>query len=51
MKKTWSKIKDRLFMTGLIMAFVIIVFSCFFVSFKVWRIQHPDAPSWTYILR
>lgn len=28
-----------------------VIYCCFYVDFKLWRIEHPNAPTWIYWVR
>lgn len=46
-----KRIIENLKAAGVVIAVVAVIALIFWANFKVWRLQHPDAPGWTYIFK
>jgi predicted ferric reductase len=44
----YNKKKPTLWGLIVVMLFIAL---CFKIDYTVWRLQHPEAPAWTYILK
>lgn len=36
---------------GIISLIILLLGGCGYINFKIWRLQHPNAPTWTYFLK
>lgn len=50
-----NKIKEKIikFVVFSILTVIlgIVFYGAFWLDFKVWKLQHPEAPTWTYLLK
>lgn len=42
--------KELAKLTAVVVGVPALIFLCFFANFKVWRMKHPTAPTWTYFV-
>ena len=47
MSKLWYKIKNVSEITIILTVVLLFIAGLIFMSYELWKAQHPDAPSWT----
>lgn len=51
MKRFFQALAEYAFLTGLVLLIAAIVAGVVWADFKIWSLQHPGAPAWTFIFK
>ena len=46
-----KKIKETLYTITIALAIGAVIYGAYRFNFYVWRLKHPSAPAWTYLMK